>query len=430
MDTADHWLDSLPADHGHEQRHRVLESFSRPLVKVRRILAYITTSPGKMLTLTLVLSIAIGAAGFSVSRSSAERQEQLTTLLHVTEPRSDAAHNLYTSLSLADALATTGFIQGGAEDPETRDRYDEAIDHAALAMGEGDRDIRRQLPIYTGLVETARTHNRLGNPVGAAYLADASALMREQILPDARQRFTASANTLTEQQRQLPRPQWVPISGLVAAVVMLLIAQWWLWRLTRRRLNSGFLAATAFMLVALLWVSVSNYATWAAGSRSFIQATQPWEQLTTARIAVHQARTDETLALVRRQPASDFDQAVTSLHHALDSVEGVRDAEAVAPAREALVDWQTAHHQLNETIDEGNFDRAIELATRSDSADSYDALDASLEKLIEDSRASMRELLSEGMAASQLVASAVAILSLCAVLSVILGIRPRLQEYL
>ncbi|MCF4007250.1 hypothetical protein L1O03_08690 [Corynebacterium uropygiale] len=430
MDTADHWLDSLPADHGHEQRHRVLDTFSRPLVKVRRILSYITTSPGKILTLTLVLCIAIGAAGFSVSRSSAERQDQLNVLLNVTEPRSDAAHNLYTSLSLADALATTGFVQGGAEDPETRAHYDEAIDRAALAMGEGDRDIRRQLPIYTGLVETARTHNRLGNPVGAAYLANASSLMREQILPDARQRFTSSATTLTEQQRQLPRPQWVPLSGLVAAVLLLLVAQWWLWRLTRRRLNSGFLAATAFMLIAFLWMGISNYATWAAGSRSFEQATQPWEQLTTARIAVHQARTDETLALVRRQPAGDFDQAVTSLHWALDSVEKVRDADAAAPARAALEKWQTAHHQLNEAIDEGDFDRAVELATRSDSADSYAQLDASLEALIEDSRASMRTLLSEGMAASQLVASAVAVLSLCAVLSVLLGMRPRLQEYL
>ena len=30
------------------------------------------------------------------------------------------------------------------------------------------------IPVYSGLVETARTNNRLGNPVGSAYLGQAS----------------------------------------------------------------------------------------------------------------------------------------------------------------------------------------------------------------------------------------------------------------
>ncbi|MBZ8176528.1 hypothetical protein GP475_10985 [Corynebacterium poyangense] len=426
MDSEDHWLDSLPADQGHEQRHRVLDTFARPLVRVRRILLYITTTPGKMLTLTVILALAIGAAGFSMSSSSADRQDKLDTLLSTTEPQSDAAHNLYTSLSLADSLATTGFIQGGAENADIRARYEQAIDNAAIAMGDNAMEIRRQLPIYTGLVETARTHNRLGNPVGVAYLADASSLMRERILPAARQLFTTTSLRVTEQQRELPRPQWVPLSGLVAAVLLLIVAQWWLWRLTRRRFNKGFLAATAFMLVALLWVSISNYATWSAGARSFEQATQPWESLTAARISTHQARTDETLALVRRQPAGDFDQAVASVQHALEEVERVRGAEAVEPARKALLSWQDSHNRLNTAISEGNFDKAVSLAT----TDQYDALDSALAQLISDTRNSMRTLLYEGLAATRLVSVAVAVLSLCAVISIVLGIRPRLQEYL
>ena len=42
-----------------------------------------------------------------------------------------------------------------------------------------------ELPIYADLVEAARTNSRLELLVGAAYLRDASELMRTEILPAA-----------------------------------------------------------------------------------------------------------------------------------------------------------------------------------------------------------------------------------------------------
>ena len=49
--------------------------------------------------------------------------------------------------------------------------------------------VNAQLAVYTGLVETARTNNRAGNPVGSSYLSEASSLMQTQILPDAQRLY-------------------------------------------------------------------------------------------------------------------------------------------------------------------------------------------------------------------------------------------------
>ena len=120
---------------------------------------------------------------------------------------SNSAHNLYMSLSLADTIATTGFVQAGVEPEETRKQYLQAVDSAAseataAVLDSDDEDvylrqlavqIQRQLPVYTGLVEAARTNNRAGNAVGAAYMSNASAMMRDDILPAAASLFRLSA---------------------------------------------------------------------------------------------------------------------------------------------------------------------------------------------------------------------------------------------
>ena len=72
-----------------------------------------------------------------------------------------------------------------------RQRYEQAITDAAVAVtraSSGLTDpplvellgrINAQLAVYTGLIETARTNNRMGNPVGSSYLSEASALMQQ-----------------------------------------------------------------------------------------------------------------------------------------------------------------------------------------------------------------------------------------------------------
>ena len=76
---------------------------------------------------------------------------------------------LYRSLADADAMATSGYVSGGREPTAVRARYDDDIARATDRLGhaagrlpgsEPVATIAAQLPVYTGLVETARTLNR------------------------------------------------------------------------------------------------------------------------------------------------------------------------------------------------------------------------------------------------------------------------------
>lgn len=464
----DHWLDEV-TEPSHPvfnpATHLAFSTFAGPARLLRRVRAFAATTPGQLFGVTVLLTLAIAAAGLSMSNSAATRQQNLDVLLSTTEPMSNSAHNLYTSLSLADTVASTGFVQAGVESDDIRNRYNQAIDRAAVAATESvlgtspdDQRIRdlvgfiqRELPVYTSMVESARVNHRMGNPVAAAYMSNASALMREQILPAASELFTLTSAKVSQEQSSLTAPQWVPLSGLVAAVFFLLLAQWWLWRLTRRRLNRGFVAATALLVTAVFWVSVSSIATWSAGSQAFADASRPWDSLTTSRIAAQQARTEETLALIRRQSTTEeaqpFESTVSQVAGAIDDYENspaidaadsTARSEVVERARATLADWDIAHQQFEQLLDDGSYDQAIYQATATQpnpgaaptTASAFEALDQAMSKLIADSRESMRSYISEGLAAMTLVSTAVLLLTIAAVFSVWLGIRPRLQEYL
>lgn len=461
-DTQDDWLDELSQGESEEVRStplsRLAGSLEGPWLGIKRLLSFVTTTPGTMLSITLVLALALFAAGFSMSQSSVQRQNALDDLLTSTEPLSSATHNLYTNLSLADTVITASFVEAGVPTDEDNDRYHQAISQASIAASQTARGlpdgnqrladlitiVQTELPVYAGLVEYARANYRTGNPVGVTYMANASNLMRTEILPAASELFSRTSNQVSQEQQQLSSPQWVPLSGLVAAVIFLSLAQWWLWRKTRRRINRGFAVATVLMVLAVGWVSMSNFATWQAGSRGFEQASEPWDQLTTARIQAQQARTTETLSLVRRESVEattvSFDRMTDTVANALAAYAEVpgSDEATIATAQAALDDWRNAHADLADAMSKGNYDEAMYLISETEpypdgsptSAGSYDTLDTALRELIDDARTAMRSFIGVGLAATQLVATAVLLLSLAAVVAVGLGIRPRLLEYL
>ncbi|WKS60617.1 hypothetical protein NLL43_01510 [Corynebacterium accolens] len=376
---------------------------------------------------------------------------------------SNAAHHLYSSLSVADTIATTGFVQAGVESEGNRERYNDAIDAASIAATESVlgttpddarvRDlvtfIQRELPIYTAMIEKARSNHRAGNAVANSYMSNASSLMREHILPAASELFQLTTAKVNQQQQKLTSPQWVPLSGLLAAVFFLIVAQWWLWRQTRRRFNRGFLTATVLLFLAIFWVALSNLATWSTGHQGFETASRPWDSLTASRIEAQQARTSETLALVLRSSEEDtlerFSGSVDSIEKALGDYESalhdddveVNDPELIHSARAATEKWQDSHEKLMEALSEGDYDEAVYQATITDpengettAAQSFNELDSELSELIGQARIAMRTYLERGLTAMTAVSSAVFLLTLCAIFAVWLGIRPRLQEYL
>ena len=182
---------------------------------------FLWTTPGRILTIGIVLSALVILSAFATSTTVNDRQRVLTTVLEHTEPLAFAAGQLYTTLSVADAAAATAFI-AGAEPRDVRQRYEQAITDAANAVtraSSGLTDeplvqllgrINANLAVYTGLVETARTNNRAGNPVGSSYLSEASSLMQQTILPDAQRLYeetSARVDRETTASTRIPAPR-------------------------------------------------------------------------------------------------------------------------------------------------------------------------------------------------------------------------------
>ena len=145
-----------------------------------------------MLVVGLV-ALAIVSVGVAVGRGDAT-----DAVVDDATPLLVGAEELYVALADADAAASTAFLRAGLEPPELRARYLDDLEIAGAKLpliaartrgsarsSDAVAMITQELPVYAGQVESARTNNRLDNPVGASYLRRASDSMRNSMLPAA-----------------------------------------------------------------------------------------------------------------------------------------------------------------------------------------------------------------------------------------------------
>jgi hypothetical protein len=139
------------------------------------------------------------------------------------------------------------------------DGTDALREAAARDPGGTSADRVRQLadlvPEYVRLVETGWTNSSGGRSVGTSYLAQASSLVRGQILTEAKRLYDEQTAALAAAQRDAGRPAWPTFAAGALALVVLLAAQRFLWRRTRRRFNTGLAAATVLTAIALIWLA-------------------------------------------------------------------------------------------------------------------------------------------------------------------------------
>lgn len=412
---------------------------------------FLWTTPGRILTIGLVLSALVIASAFATSTAVNDRQQALTTVLDHTEPLSFAAGRLYTTLSVADAAAATAFI-AGAEPRDVRQRYEQAIVDASVAVTRASSGltnealiqllgrINARLAIYTGLIETARTNNRAGNPVGSSYLSEASSMMQTQILPDAQRLYeetSARVDAETTASTQIPLPV---ILVVLATLLFGAFANRWLARRTRRRVNIGFVAGGMAVLVMLIWVSTALVISTSDSRSAKETAAESLKTITTLAITAQQARADETLALIRRGDENvrkqsyyqriDVMQEQLSDYLARDDI-GV-DKSDLAGAEQLLTRWRAADDRINAYIAVGNYQAATQVALgtgEDDSTPAFDKLDQALSKAIEHSRNQLRTDIANARRVLSGATVGAALLSVAAALAVALGIWPRLSEY-
>ena len=411
---------------------------------------FLWTTPGRILALGVILATLGVLSAFATSTTIDNRQQALTTVLDHTEPLSFAAGQLYTTLSVADAAAATAFI-AGAEPRPVRQRYEQAITDAAVALtrassGITDEPLREllgrinaNLTVYTGLIETARTNNRAGNPVGSSYLSEASSLMQETILPDAQRLYQETSSRVDSETTASTRVPAPVILIVTATIVFGAFAHRWLARRTRRRVNIGLVAGGLAIMIMVIWVGTALAISTATSRNAKDNAAESLKTITNPAITAQQARADETLSLIRR---GDEDVRKQSYYQRIDTMQQQLaqylerndsiDKTDLQNADQLLARWRAADERINAYISVGNYQAATQVALgtgEDDSTPAFDKLEAALNDGIQESRDQLRrDILSARRVLSGATVGGV-VLSLGAAAAVALGLWPRMGEY-
>ena len=412
--------------------------------------SFANTTPGRLLAIGAVLAMLGVLSAFAISTTITERQLQLTNVLDHTEPMAFAAGQLYTTLSVADAAAATAMISG-AEPRAVRQRYEQAITDAAVAVTRASSGLtdpalvellgrtNAHLAVYTGLIETARTNNRVGNPVGSSYLSEASALMQQTILPDAQRLYEATSARV---DAETTASATIPAPVIIVVAITLLFgafAHRWLARHTKRRVNVGLVIGGLAIAIMIIWVGTA-LAISTAGSRAAKNtAAESLRAVTSLAITAQQARADETLALIRRGDEDvrkrSYYQRVDQMRDELRDYLGRSDAvdkSGLAQADQLLQKWRQADERIDDYIRVGNYQAATQVALgtgEDDSTPAFDRLNDALNQGIQQSRTQLRSDISSARRVLSGTTVGGALLSIGAALAVALGLWPRLSEY-
>ena len=304
--------------------------------------------------------------------------------------------------------------------------------------------IADQLPVYTGLVETARSYNRQEIPLGAAYLREASALMRQTLLPAAQELFEVEQRRLITAQRDASGFPWLVLTlgllvlgGLVATQVLLR-------RRTNRIFNLGLVAATVALLVSCGWSTAAL-----AGAAGDVSAGRGDGStlvriLADARVAALQARADESLTLIARGGdggafETDFQNVLTRLTgdrgllaRARAAARNPGDRATIDEARTAADEWLAAHRTMHELTTSGRYTEAVALVTGTATdgpAGRFARLDAALTKGIAATNATFDRRTARARDALDATDVGVGLLTGLLVLGAAAGMARRIGEY-
>ncbi|MFJ6796622.1 hypothetical protein [Streptomyces sp. NPDC091268] len=429
---------------------------------VERLRAAATTEPGRLRIIGAALAALVLLFGAVAVWEISDRVLAAEDVVGRSQPLSADAASIYRSLADADTAASSGFLAGSDEPREVRGRYEKDIANVsrllvkAAATTRADEDSRRQitllseqLPRYTGLIEQARATNKLGLPLGGAYLRYANEQMSTQLLPAAQRLYEAETGRLYtdyDEARGLPL---LSLGTGVLALSLLLWAQRRNYRRTNRILNHGLLAATAASVVVLLWLAVGHTVARAELNQARTDGQESLKVLNDARIASLQARANENLTLISRgavlaadNKSDKYDVDFTNnmkdldagLRVALALADDSRGREPVEGAVDGVKQWKQRHAVARETDLKGDYQSALpQVIGDKDHKDSsgaaFDTVDASLERAVTHEQAEFTRAARGGLDALGGLATGAAALAVLAAGAALLGIGRRLSEY-
>ena len=426
------------------------------------------TTPARLRLLLALLILLSLAWGVLAALTADQHASAAADVVAVSEPLSLDAEQIYTSLSDADATAANAFLAGGLEPAKARQRYQADITQAAIrieaasalvgssaartqlpghltkqasaagtAVGDDLAILSGQLPAYTDEVGTARADNRLGLPLGAAYLRQASGLLRETLLPAASDIYIRESTLLTSASAQatgLPLIVVAAIAGLGLGYVLFRSSRW-LSRHTHRVVNYGLLLATVAGLVSLAWLAGA----FLVGRGDLLHAQQqgsgPAQAFARAEVAALQAHADESLTLIDNGGDDAYQKDYVAQQKILGPGPGTLLAAVQAaggPGSDVAAQaraWYKAHAALRAKDDGGSHAAAVQSALNGDAATSFAQLSTTLSQGINDHQAVFAASARSGRDAFTGLAVGMIVASLVMVGGCAWGLSRRLAEY-
>ena len=399
------------------------------------------TTPGLIVLIAVAVAASCIVAGVVCAAALNRRIADQKAVLDHSEPFAYAAQNLYAASSAADAAAATAFLSGGAQTPLMRARYQQALATAASALadataGAPDAETRKalaevsaQLATYTGLVEAARANNVQNHPIGSAYLREASSSMQTELLPGAEKVYTADLARVDQAQRRVGSLPKVGLVLLALTLIAIGVGSVIMSRRTNRQFNLGLIAAA--VVVVLTMVCIVGAVSLAARDieRGRTEGTEKFGQLAEARILAQQARTDETLQLINR---GDITASEKSFYGHTDELTARLGTSSPA-ATEAVKKWVASHREQVNAYRAGDYPAAMDQALGTDTGESgaqFADVESNLREAIEHSRATMRDRVSDAGAYLAWLPIGTLVLMTIAAAAAVVGLWPRLKEFL
>jgi hypothetical protein len=318
---------------------------------------------------------------------------------------------------------------------------------------------------YLEVVAEARYRADLGDTAGAALAYGAgSDLMHQRLLPAADALDEANRGHLDEAYRQQQRRSEGAevIAGVAGALLLAVLvgAQRFLWRRTRRIVNPPLLAATVVAALATAYLATRIGAARedlrVAKDDAFASIHALWK----ARAVAYDANGDETRYLLGGPRARAFEQSyhdrverLTSAPEPDEAVFATRgppaaykglfadelrnitfpgEREAAARMVRAFATYDLIDGRIRALERGGKHDAAVELAigTGADESNAaFERFDRALLQVLEINRKAFDAAIVEGQGALRLAAVLVPLAALVIAALALLGIRPRVQEY-
>ena len=429
-----------------------------PVRPVRSLRGTVTagTTHARLRLLLMALLVVTALWGGVAAWSVAGHASAAANVRAASEPLSLDAQRIYRSLSDADATEAAAFLHGGQETLPLRRQYQGDIAQAARELeaataaaggssaGPQLAILSAALPVYTGLVETARTDNRLGYPLGAAYLREASGLMRATMLPAARAVYAHENAQLAAADQQATALPYAAFVVAIIAAILLLAAQRWLARRTHRVINPGLLVASLAGLASLIWLVSALTVASVQFSSARDHGSAPVEALARADIAALQAHADESLTLIDRSGDDTNQENFVFLEKHLGpgqgsllstaetTAAGSAGGKLAAAAAQSALPWYAVHRKVRALDDAGSYTAAVGLAIGTgptQSGGSFTRLDSDLTGAMAANQASFRSAAQAGQGALGGLEAGVIVLSLIMAAGCTWGISRRLAEY-